>query len=164
MYSKWLVVATKANNENKAFENLKRQKFNVFFPRIKTESYKKDIKNEKLKPLFPGYIFVELQNFYGWSKINNTYGVLKIVKFGDSPALLKENTYKNIKNKCDENDIFFKNLLLKTDDKVRILKPGSSPIEAIFKEHIDSKRSFILLNILSREFKLSVEKDLIQAL
>ena len=30
MYSRWLVVATKANNENKAFENLKRQKFNVF--------------------------------------------------------------------------------------------------------------------------------------
>ena len=77
---------------------------------------------------------------------------------------MKENTYKNIKNKCDENDIFFKNLLLKTDDKVRILKPGSSPIEAIFKEHIDSKRSFILLNMLSREFKLSVGKDLIQAL
>ena len=113
MYSRWLVVATKANNENKAFENLKRQKFNVFFPRIKKESYKKDIKNEKIKPLFPGYIFVELQNFSGWSKINNTYGVLKIVKFGDSPALLTENTYKNIKNKCDENDIFFKNLLLK---------------------------------------------------
>ena len=35
----------------------------MFFPRIKKESYKKDIKNEKIKPLFPGYIFVELQNF-----------------------------------------------------------------------------------------------------
>ena len=35
MYSRWLVVATKANNENKAFENLKRQKFNVFFSKNK---------------------------------------------------------------------------------------------------------------------------------
>ena len=122
MYSRWLVVATKANNENKAFENLKRQKFNVFFPRIKKESYKKDIKKRKDKTTFSWLHFVELQNFSGWSKINNTYGVLKIVKFGDSPALLTKNTYKNIKNKCDENDIFFKNLLFKTDDKVRILK------------------------------------------
>ena len=133
MYSRWLVVATKANNENKAFENLKRQKFNVFFPRIKKESYKKDIRNEKIKPLFPGYIFVELQNFSGWSKINNTYGVLKIVKFGDSPALLTENIYKNIKNKCDEHDIFFKNLLFKTDDKVRILKPGRLLLKQFLK-------------------------------
>ena len=57
MYSRWLVVATKANNENKAFENLKRQKFNVFFPRIKKESYKKDIRNEKIKPLFSWLYF-----------------------------------------------------------------------------------------------------------
>ena len=76
---------------------------------------------------------------------------------------MTENTYKNIKNKCDENDIFFKNLLLKTD-KIENLKPESSPIESQFLKYIDSKRSFILLNILSREFKLSVEKDLIQAL
>ena len=30
MYSRWLVVATKANNENKAFENLKRQNLMFF--------------------------------------------------------------------------------------------------------------------------------------
>ena len=86
MYSRWLVVATKANNENKAFENLKRRKFNVFFPRIKKESYKDIKKMKKDKTTFLVTFFVELQNFPVGLKSTHAYGVLKIVKFGDSPS------------------------------------------------------------------------------
>ena len=45
MYSRWLVVATKANNENKV-ENLKRQNL-MFFPRIKKNHTKKILKMKR---------------------------------------------------------------------------------------------------------------------
>tara|TARA_A100001234_G_C12565990_1_gene359558 strand:- start:206 stop:703 length:498 start_codon:yes stop_codon:yes gene_type:complete len=162
MNDNWLVVNTKSNSEKKAFENLKRQNFNVFFPKIKEDFFGNSHQRIITKPLFPGYLFVQFQNQLNWSKINNTYGVLKIVKFGEMPIFLSKKILLGLKKRCDQNDFFLKKSFLKKGDKINIKKSCSSAIEAIFEERIDSRRSIILLNILNREFKISVKNRFIK--
>ena len=130
MDTNWLVVNTKSNSEKKAFENLRRQKFNVFFPKIKKKIFLTKNNKEILKPLFPGYLFVEYNDNYNWIKINNTYGVSKIVRFGERPIYVPFKILKDLRKKCDEDDICNNHILFQKGDKIKINKENSSPLDA----------------------------------
>lgn len=162
MNKNWLVVNTKTNSEKKAFENLKRQNFNVFFPKIKKQLNLTHKHKIVLKPLFPGYLFVEFNNKYNWLKINSTYGVSKIVQFGERPLYIPIEFLKDLKKKCDQNDICNNQIFLQKGDKIKINKENGSPIDAIFEEFVDLKRSFVLITILNRELRTSVENNIIE--
>tara|TARA_X000000368_G_C22734514_1_gene580998 strand:+ start:62 stop:559 length:498 start_codon:yes stop_codon:yes gene_type:complete len=161
MNKNWLVVNTKKNSEKKAFENLKRQKFNVFFPKIKKTNFSAKNKKKDLKPLFPGYLFVEDNINYNWIKINNTYGVSKIVQFGKKPTYVPVEIFNDLRKRCDEDDIYNNEILLQKGDKIKINKENSSPLDAVFEEYIDLKRSLVLITFLNREIKTSVSNNFI---
>ena len=59
---KWLVVQTKVNCEHKAHSNLVRQGYLCFLPKILKVSTKFNRLKKISKPLFPGYIFVNLRS------------------------------------------------------------------------------------------------------
>lgn len=159
----WIVVNTKANNELKATVNLKRQGFEVFFPRIKKLSFNFNKLREKIKPLFPGYIFVNLKENQNWLKINSTFGVKFILKFGEENYILPNEILKSIKNKCNNEEIC--NLdLCKKGQKISILKSNIPSLKGIFIEYIDEKRSFVFINLLMRKIKTKVLNSNIQVL
>tara|TARA_B100000242_G_C42990296_1_gene459735 strand:+ start:233 stop:730 length:498 start_codon:yes stop_codon:yes gene_type:complete len=162
MHRNWLVVNTKTNSEKKAFENLKRQNFNVFFPKIKKRLHFTHKQKIVLKPLFPGYLFVEFHNEHNWIKINSTYGVSKIVQFGEKPLYVPIEFLEDLKKKCDENDICNYQIFLQKGDKIKINKENASPIDAIFEEFVDLKRSFVLITILNRVLRTSVDNNIIE--
>ena len=136
----WIVVQTKINREIMAHKNLTNQGFEVFFPKIYNKIRSSTRIKKVLKPLFPGYIFVKLsQNF---TKIKYTYGVSKIVSFGESLGFLPHKVFLLLKNKCDLNDVCKK--YFKKGDKIT-LKKNSSLIECIFEYVVDNNRSIILM-------------------
>tara|TARA_B100000963_G_C22639517_1_gene679597 strand:- start:7133 stop:7612 length:480 start_codon:yes stop_codon:yes gene_type:complete len=150
---KWIVVQTKSNSEQRAVLNLKNQGFKVFFPRVcKTKVFFRTAKRV-LKPLFPGYIFVQLIEDQKFLKINNTFGVKNIIKLGGKIYFLPLDIYQKIKLRCNENDICYN--FFEKGEKV-IIKKNKFFIEGIFDEYVDEKRSTILLNLMEREVKTSV--------
>ena len=139
----WLVANTKPYKENFAYVNLVKQGFKVFFPRIYKLNLSINKTNKILKPLFPGYIFVNVKCENSWSKIDNTFGIKRVLKFGEKPCFLSDEILKKIKKKCNSKDIFKKEInYLKNGDKVKINKGRMGFIDAIFKEFIDKKQSF----------------------
>ena len=55
----WYVVSTKPNQENRAALNLRKQAFEVLLPMMqKKRRHARQIETV-LRPLFPGYLFVE---------------------------------------------------------------------------------------------------------
>lgn len=150
---KWIVVQTKTNNEKRAVFNLENQGFKVFFPKLlKSKVYFNKVK-KVLKPLFPGYLFVQFIENQKYLQINNTFGVKNIIKFGGKIYFLPPDVYKNIKLRCNANDIcedFF------TAGEKVIISKDKSFIEGIFNEYVDEKRSTILLNLLKRKVKTIV--------
>ena len=72
---KWYLIKTKPRQEKKAKQNLANQGYEVFCPIAKL--------NNKLVVLFPGYLFIQLNDkTQNWSPINSTKGVSYFVKFG----------------------------------------------------------------------------------
>ena len=94
----WLVVATKPQQESRAETNLRRQFMNVYCPRIYSRAC--------MKPLFPSYLFVLLEEPSQIRTIPNTYGVRGIIKFGDEPATVSEEQITAIKSR-ERNGIFY---------------------------------------------------------
>ncbi len=159
----WLVANTKPHKENLACVNLVRQGFEVFFPKIYKANFVLNKKTPKLKPLFPGYIFVSVKPEVNWTKIHNTFGIKQVLKFGEKPCILSEEILQRIKKNCNSQDIFNKRIEnLKDGDKIKVNKGKLGFIDAIFKEFIDKKRSLILLDFLSNKVNAIVETNSVE--
>tara|TARA_B100000963_G_C22568296_1_gene644808 strand:- start:769 stop:1260 length:492 start_codon:yes stop_codon:yes gene_type:complete len=158
----WIVVNTKSNCEIKACSNLMRQGFKVFFPKIEKTviRFKKICKT--FKPLFPGYIFVLLEDNKNWTKINYTYGVFKILRFSEKIYYLPSEIMKNIKKNCNENGIFKKKIKIQKGEKITFIKNNFFTMDAVFDEYIDQNRAFIFLEFLKQKVKAKVKMSDIQ--
>jgi transcription antitermination factor NusG len=72
----WAVAQVYSNQEQRAIVNLRRQEFKCFFPFFFETTEKKQTSTV---PLFPGYVFVEINPEQPWGLINNTYGVIRLL-------------------------------------------------------------------------------------
>ena len=82
LHRKWFIAQIKQNSYDLATQNLERQGFETFLPKMEITQIQKDQFIVKNVYVFPGYIFVCFDpHIISWTKINSTYGVLKILDF-----------------------------------------------------------------------------------
>ncbi len=156
--NKWYLIKTKPRQEKKAKQNLENQGYVAFSPMVKI--------NERLVILFPGYLFVRLnektQNF---SPINSTKGVSYFVKFGLNFAKVPSSVIEFIKTNQHISADKLKNLdKLKPGDKVQISDGVFKNWVAIFKCYKPDDRVILLMNLLGNEQSLSLKKELVIAI
>jgi transcription elongation factor/antiterminator RfaH len=84
---RWFAVLTLPNREAQAALQLKRQDFAAYLPlRLKSVRHARRTET-RLKPLFPRYLFVDLDTSRArWRSINGTFGVAHLVSFGEAPT------------------------------------------------------------------------------
>ena len=88
----WYLIKTKSRQEKIAKQNLENQNYRTFCPMAKI--------NNQLVVLFPGYLFVQLNDkTQNWSPINSTKGVSHFVKFGLNFAKVPTSVIELIKTK-----------------------------------------------------------------
>ena len=90
----WLVATYKINEVKRAESNLSNQKIDFYLPKIKFENLSSNVSEEIL---FPGYIFINTR-LEDYSTIKYTKGIKKVVKFGNSVAILTNNEINSIKS------------------------------------------------------------------
>ena len=94
----WFVVNTKTHEETKAMTNLNQQGFNTYLPRYKKTRRHARRTDTVMAPLFPKYLFVEFDlGMESWSRINSTFGVSKLIKFGSTPIPLPQKLINEIR-------------------------------------------------------------------
>ena len=164
MLFKWIVIQSKSSSENKAYSNLKKQGFEVFYPKVLRNIFVYNKFKESIKPFFPGYLFVKLKEIDNFHKISNTLGVKRIIKFGRSIPSLPEEFIQTFKEKCDDSGIYHQEKKLKKGEKIRIKMNSLWNIEAIFEKDIDSNRVIVLLKILNSKIKTVVGKESIETI
>jgi len=85
----WYAVQTQPNRENLAVSHLERQGFDVWLPRIERIIRHARQTKRVWRPLFPGYLFINLDlETARWRAINGTVGVSHIVSFGQVPSVV----------------------------------------------------------------------------
>ena len=154
----WYLIKTKPRQEKIAIQNLENQGYKVFCPIAKI--------NNRLVVLFPGYLFVQLnEKTQNWSPINSTKGVSHFVKFGSNFAKVPTSVIEFIKTNQHITTEKLKNLYkFKPGDKVQISDGAFKNWVAIFKCYKSDERVLLLMNLLGHEQSLSIKKESIIAL
>ncbi len=151
----WYLIKTKPRQEKIAIKNLENQAYRTSCPMAKI--------NNRLVVLFPGYLFVQLnektQNF---SPINSTKGVSHFVKFGLHFAKVPTSVIEFIKTNQHITTEKLINLKKFTPgDNVRISDGVFKDWTAILKCYRPNERVILLMNLFGREQTISIKEELV---
>jgi len=164
--SAWYVVQTQINAEAKAAFNLVRQGFEIYLPRyLKRRSHARKI--EKVAaPLFPRYMFVRIDiATQRWRSVQSTYGVSHLVLNGSDPAPVAEQVIDALKARHDAGGFVKLEQRVKfaIGEKVRVLAGVFAENLGLFDGMADRDRVAILLELLGRKVRVSIEADMVTA-
>ena len=101
---KWCIAQIKPNSYKSAIQNLERQGFETFLPKMEITERQKNKFVIKNVYVFPGYMFVFFNpRILTWTKINSTYGVSKILAFNKKPSEISSDLIQELKIKYEIN-------------------------------------------------------------
>ena len=156
---KWFIVQIKPNSYNSAIQNLERQGFDTFLPKMQITQRQKQKFIIKDVYVFPGYMFVCFDpSIISCTRINSTYGVSKILAFNKKPAEISYNLILSLKNNYEKTDSLMSKESLKKGDTIKF---NSGPfLDLIARiENVDSaNRIWVFLDIMGGYKKLKIEQ------
>lgn len=153
----WYIVHTKVRQEQIAFDNLQRQSFECFLPRIRVEKIRRGKVALVDEPLFPRYLFIRLsadRDAPSWGPIRSTLGVSRLVSFGQTPARIADEIVDGIREECASRAIEQRHFT--PGEKVQVTQGAFAGLEAIFETIDADGRVMLLLEMLSKPVKLAV--------
>jgi transcriptional antiterminator RfaH len=151
---RWYVIQCEPREERRALANLERQGFSCYLPMITVEKSKHGCKRDIPEPLFPGYLFIDLNELSdNWHPIRSTRGVIQLVRFQEYPVAVRVEIIESIRQRLTSAEPRIP--YLKTGERVRITDGPFADAEAIFIANDGHERVALLLNILQREHRLS---------
>jgi len=164
--SGWYVVQTQINAELKAAHHLLRQGFEIYLPRyLKRRSHARKI--EKVPaPLFPRYMFVQIDMAtQRWRSIQSTFGVSHLVLQGSDPARVAPQVIESLRAREDDGGYVMLDRRPKftLGEKVRVLAGAFAENFGLFDGMAERDRIAILLDLLGRKVRVSIEPDLVTA-
>ena len=163
MTKEWFILQFKANSHHQAKKNLTRQGFETFLPLYETTSQKASRFVSTSRPLFPGYMFVAFDKAEAkWNKINNTYGVSRLVTFNSVLEPIPSTFVNNLIKRYDSSGKLLPIKRLKKGDQVKILKGPFANFIATIEQYESDERIWILMNLMNRKTKIKIPLDTLQ--
>lgn len=154
----WLVVKTKPRQEVRAKENLERQGFLVYLPRLPVKKRLSGIWRVVFEPLFPGYLFITINpEEKSLAPIRSTFGVIDLVKFGQQVVPVPAEVISYIQQReSDAIDYPPDTLPLSPGDEVKVLDGPFAGLPAIYQMAKGSERAMLLISFLGRHNSVAV--------
>lgn len=163
----WLIATTKPRQEYRARQNLLQQGLLPFLPLCIVQ---RNIRRHHLvmpEPLFPGYIFIQAEDYSQCSAINNTRGVSKLLTDPDGkPSVVKPEIINGIRAMLPNDGPLDmrtpENHPWKRNQPLRVL---SGPFEHLtgICTSISKDRVTILLDLLGRGVQISLSSSAVTA-
>ena len=165
MSKEWFILQFKANSHHQATKNLNQQGFKTFLPLHDTTSRRVSRFINTTQPLFPGYMFITFdRKKTEWHKINNTYGVLRLVTFNSILKLIPTTFINNLMKRYDLSGKLLPVKKLKKGDQVKLLKGPFANFIATVEKYEDDQRIWVLMDLMGRKSKIQATKDALQPL
>lgn len=160
----WYAIRTKSRHEQKVKSQLENKSFKVFLPMMEGWSKRKDRKKKILKPLFPGYLFIDFELIKSrWLEILKVPGVANILGYTNEPFPVPEEQIASLQAiiKSDLTVNYY--TYLKKGDQVKVV---SGPLEGAVGILLDvqekKKRLVVSVDMLNRAVAVEVEGDVVE--
>jgi transcriptional antiterminator RfaH len=154
----WYLVYTKPRQEYLAQENLVRQGYQTYLPRIHQTRSRNGRYIKNIEPLFPRYFFVNLDTETdNWAPIRSTIGVSKIISFDGIPAVVPDQLIRTLKENDDKTGIQRLNQKSPMQgDIITIIDGPLAGIEGIYQHQESTERVAVLIDLVGKNRLLNI--------
>ena len=157
---KWCIAQIKPNSYHSAIQNLERQGFETFLPKMGITERQENKFVVKNIYVFPGYMFVCFNSrIVNWAKINSTYGVSKILAFNKKPSEISSDLILELKIRYEINSNPARNETLKQGDSIKFFAGPFADVIAKVESVDENNRIWVLLEAMGGYRKLKLQKN-----
>lgn len=145
----WYALQLKPAQGNRALDNLQNQNITCFYPKVMVERIKSGKRAKRLEPLFPGYLFINLeQSDPMWAKLRSTRGVIKVVSFANRPAPIEDAVIDHIRQSVRAVEVQGG---IKPGQAVDIDEGPFRGLQAIFQNYDGDERAIVLIAFMQTQ-------------
>ena len=162
---RWYVVHTKPNGEMRAALNLARQGFEAYLPRYLGQRRHARRIESVAKPLFPRYLFVQLDLDYDpWRTVNGTFGVSHLVSVNETPVPIPGSIVEATRRReTGDGYVQLDYAPFRPGERLEILEGPMAMHKGLFQHMKDSERVVLLLDLLGRPVRVTVPRVAVTA-
>lgn len=155
--TRWFVAQVKPNADQIAKRNLERQGFSTFQPLEKRTVLRVGRFVDQARPCFAGYVFLSHPSEAPpFSTIACTYGVARLITFGDRPAAVPRGVIEALQAACDsENVISFTPAIL-PGHAVEVVIGGFSSFVGLVERLSPDQRAMVLLDFMGKKTRVNM--------
>ena len=155
---KWFIVQIKPNSYHSATQNLERQGFKTFLPKMEITQRQENKFLVKNVYVFPGYMFVGFDpHIISWTKINSTYGVSKILAFNKKPSEISSDLILELKTRYEINSNSMQRKELQKGDAIKLNKGPFAELIAKFESLDKNNRIWVLLEVMGGHRRIRLQ-------
>lgn len=150
---KWFVLNTKPKKEFQVEKMFIQGGIQIYIPKFLQEN--------KSKPFFPGYGFISFDYPNDYRLVKYTRGVKRVVGNEAGPIPVEDTIIKKIKSREIDGHIELNKYGKKPEigDEIEVMEGPLKGLKGIFRRELtDSERVLILLNYISYQGQLIIEK------
>lgn len=156
----WYAVHSKPRQEEQARQQLQRQGYATYLPRIRLRKRRRGKWAKVVEPLFPRYLFIQVDaDEQSLAPVRSTLGVAGLVRFGHLLRPVPDQVIECIRQAEDpdthqHHDDEWPH---KPGDEVRILEGPCAGLNGIFQAQTGEERALLLIELLGRQTPLTVD-------
>jgi transcriptional antiterminator RfaH len=163
----WFLIHTRPRQEDRACSNLRAWQVETFSPQVR-QARVNQFTGERthfVKPLFSRYIFARFNLERLFHKVLYTRGVHELVSFGDGPIEVDESIIAVVRARIGKDGFVGIGEDLKPGHTVMIKDGILKNFTGIFEREMqDSDRVELLLNTVSYQARVQIERNLLRKL
>ncbi|CCN72001.1 transcriptional activator RfaH [Vibrio nigripulchritudo ATCC 27043] len=158
---RWYLLYCKRGEQARAKLNLENQGVECYYPEVEVEKVLRNKKQTVKEPLFPCYVFIRFDYEAGpsFTTVRSTRGVVDFIRCGAHPHELQGDLIYELKLLEKEDETVIKMSEPEKGQTVQIEEGQFAGITAIYQEPDGDKRSFLLVEMINKPVKVSVDNS-----
>ncbi len=155
----WFAVQCKPRQESLADENLQRQGYVTYLPRIRQRRLRRRQWVSSSEPLFPRYLFIHVDEAaQSLAPVRSTLGVSDLVRFGHLLRPVPEAVIDYLRAaESETGERVEEEWPFGHGDSVEVLDGPLAGLEGVFQHPVAEARAMLLLDLLGRTTPVAVE-------
>lgn len=154
----WYCVRTKPKAERLTSQLLRMEiDLPVFCPFIRFERARRTGRTWVTEAMFPGYIFVRMDYLNQNRHVRSIRGVITIVGFGDSPAIVPDQIIEDLRREVRDEETIVIQPQIAIGEEVNVIAGPFQGIRAVVSRVLPAReRVAVLLEVLGMEREVEV--------
>ena len=163
--SRWFAIWTHSQCEPMVEDALNRKRFEVFLPRVRVPSRRRDRHRMLWQPLFPGYVLVHVApSRQALIDVANTQGVVRVIgERWDLPYPIPDEEVASVRRVISSGERAIPIPWIRIGDRVRIVAGPLAGLEGLVQAWRAGRATFVVnLDLLQRSVGVEVTADIVE--